>query len=167
MRKRYYKIIDGVKIYYHGFIQKDGKRTYTWCETLILADGWIKEAEPDALEVAKRNKTGELLGFDSSKEVNAFVINGTEKWLAPLERANYLLTLDAAKESGIETIEFEGATIPVDTAIKAVKDISIYAMKCVAVTGKHKANINALTSVEAVKAYDFRVGYPEKVIINL
>lgn len=38
--KRYYKDIDGTRIWYKGVIVKVNKQIFTWDESLILADGW-------------------------------------------------------------------------------------------------------------------------------
>lgn len=42
MHKRYYKDLEGRRIWYNGCITKDGKNIYTWDEELILADGWTE-----------------------------------------------------------------------------------------------------------------------------
>ncbi|MBQ0054162.1 MAG: hypothetical protein KBS89_06890, partial [Bacteroidales bacterium] len=156
------------KTYYKGFIQKEGKRTYTWREELILADGWTKEEqpEPNPLEIAKANKLIELAVYDHSSEVNSFLIGDTPKWFTPEERANYLLTLQAAKDKGADMIEYEGRLISTEMAIKTLKDICVYAMECVAVTARHRAKINSFTNVGQVETYNFRTGYPEKVVFE-
>ena len=77
------------------------------------------------------------------------------------------MTLDAAKEMGMQTIPFMGYTIPVDDAIHILKAVSVYAMQCVGVTDAHRDTINTLDSIEAVDAYDFEVGYPEKLVFKV
>lgn len=42
MHNRYYKDIDGHRLWYNGVITRNGKNVYTWDEELILADGWTK-----------------------------------------------------------------------------------------------------------------------------
>lgn len=84
-------------------------------------------------------------------------------WLSPEERANYLLTIEATQEAGIESVPFAGVTLPVAMALAALKAIDLYAYQCVVTRDTHKASINALTSIEAVDEYDFTVGYPKKL----
>jgi hypothetical protein len=42
--------------------------------------------------------------------------------------------------------------------------VEVYASDALNVTEQHKAAINSLSSIEEVEAYDFTVGYPEKLI---
>lgn len=115
------------------------------------------------LEDAKTEKLAALKAYDASTAVNSFSIGGQSTWIAPDERANYQLTVVAAQEAGIESVPFKGVTLTTDQAIACLKAVDIYAMQCVIVTEAHAAAINALTSIEAVDAYDFKVGYPEKL----
>jgi hypothetical protein len=43
----------------------------------------------------------------------------------------------------------------------------MYAVTCTGVTATHKAAINSLDTVEEVEAYDFTVGYPEKLTFSV
>lgn len=146
--------------------QKDAKigeyNTYNayaeWCKAYAK-----RLLEGDTLASAKALKIAGLLAYDASTEVNSFLINGQSLWLSPERRANYLLTIEAAQEAGVETVPFEGINLPVATALAALKAINIYAMQCVAVTNAHEAAINALETIEAVDAYDYTIGYPKKL----
>lgn len=59
--------------------------------------------------------------------------------------------------------EWRNITIAEADAIKA----ELYALECYNVTASHKANIEQLTTIEEVEAYDYTIGYPEKLVINL
>ena len=118
---------------------------------------------PVSLDLVKAYKVLQLLVYDASTEVNGFSIGGQLMWLSPEERANYLLTIEAAQEAGIESVPFAGVTLPVAIALAALKAIDLYAYQCVVTRDTHKAAINALTSIEAVDEYDFKRGYPEKL----
>lgn len=122
---------------------------------------------PDPVEVARTEKLTELEQYDSSDNVNSFELNGVDMWILPADRTNYMITLEGAKRLGIQTISFLGASIPVDTAMDILDAVNVYAMQCVGVTDTHKVNINDLTTVEEIEAYDFTVGYPEKLVFNL
>jgi hypothetical protein len=45
--------------------------------------------------------------------------------------------------------------------------LEIYALDCFNKTAEHKKNIEELTSVKEVAEYDYTVGYPEKLTINV
>ena len=115
------------------------------------------------LEDAKTEKLAALKAYDASPAVNSFSLGGQSMWIAPDERANYILTLQGAKRLGVETVTFLGQQIPVDTALQMLDAVNLYAMQCVGVTESHAAAINALTSIEAVDEYDYTQGYPEKL----
>lgn len=115
------------------------------------------------LEDAKTEKLAALKAYDASPAINSFSLGGQSMWIAPDERANYILTIAAAQEAGIESIPFMGLSLTTDQAIAFLKAVNLYAMQCVIVRDEHAAAINALTSIEAVDAYDFKQGYPEKL----
>ena len=41
--------------------------------------------------------------------------------------------------------------------------LSVYASEALNVTEQHKAEVRALTSIEAVEEYDYKTEYPEKL----
>lgn len=135
------------------------------------ADGWqaILDGNPPepherTLEDAKREKLHALALYDASQAVNSFSIDGKQQpWIAPDERANFLNTIQGERRLGGTTVNFQGITLPLDTAENILDRINRYARQCWEQTEYHAAAINALTSIETVDAYDFTVGYPEKL----
>lgn len=121
------------------------------------------EPHERTLQEAKDEKIAALRAYDASSAVNAFSLDSQEMWIAPDERANYILTLQGAKRLGVETVTFLGQAIPVDNALAMLDAVNLYAMQCVGVTQAHEAAINALATIEAVDGYDYTVGYPEKL----
>lgn len=119
--------------------------------------------EGDSLDTMKGIKIAELGIYDASPAVNSFTIGNEVTWLSPASRSNYLLTIQAAQAAGVEVVIFEGIQLPVASALAALNAINVYAMQCVGVTEAHKAAINALDTIEAVEAYDYTTGYPEKL----
>ena len=77
-----------------------------------------------------------------------------------------MLTLEGAKRLGISEITFLGHNIPVDDALHILDAVNVYAMQCVGVTDAHRKAINELTTIEDIEAYDFTVGYPEKLVFG-
>lgn len=120
----------------------------------------------ELLEQARNQKLYELREYDSSPVVNSFNLFGEDMWIAPDERSNYMLTLEGAKRLGISEITFLGHNVPVDDVLHMLDAINVYAMQCVGVTDAHRKVINELTTIEDIEAYDFTVGYPEKLVFS-
>lgn len=120
----------------------------------------------ELLERARQDKLYQLMEYDSSPAVNSFNLFGEDMWIAPDERSNYMLTLEGAKRLGISEITFLGHNVPVDDALHMLDAINVYAMQCVGVTDAHRKAINELTTIEDIEAYDFTIGYPEKLVFG-
>ena len=127
------------------------------------------------LEDAKREKIYEIEQYDRSSLVNGFDIidgeNTMDAWLTPAERANYKNSIDAAELVGLTEVHpvFNNVqlTIPTATAKLALAQIQLYADRCFIVTETHKADVEALNSIEAVDNYDITAGYPEKLSFTI
>lgn len=127
--------------------------------------------ETDVLNITKQLKIAEVEAYDSSDAVNSFSIikdgQAITTWITPDKRADYALSIESAKKLQMTEVTpvFNGVpvTISVELADLALAQIQIYANRCYNVTETHKAVINALTSVEAVEAYDYTTGYPQKL----
>jgi hypothetical protein len=109
--------------------------------------------------------------YDASDAVNSFRVNvGNEAmaaWLTPDKRSDYKNSLDSAELLGMTEVHpvFNGTTltIPTQTAKMALAKIQIYANQCYGVTEQHKANVEALETIEEVEAYQYKSGYPERL----
>ena len=128
-----------------------------------VLSGISPEPHERTLDDAKKEKLAALKAYDASPAVNSFTLGGQSMWIAPDDRANYILTLQGAKRLGVETVSFLGQTIPVDNALAMLDAVNLYAMQCVGVTEAHRAAINAKRAISTVDSYDFTVGYPEKL----
>ena len=129
---------------------------------IAVLDGTPPQPTDRTLAIAKAEKIAALKAYDASPAVNSFSLGGQSMWIAPDDRANYILTLQGAKRLGVETVSFLGQDIPVDNALAMLDAVNLYAMQCVGVTAAHEAAINAKRSISTVDAYDFTTGYPEK-----
>ena len=120
----------------------------------------------ELLARAKANKIAELEAYDAS-EVNSFSVNGKDMWLDHDVRQQLRISLDALSQAGRETVTkwFDGVeyTFPTDTWFFMLGQVEVYAADALNVTEAHKAAILSLATVEDVAAYDFTVGYPEKL----
>lgn len=126
----------------------------------------------DPLVEAKNKVIGDIIHYDRSDNVNSFILNGAIKaWFSVQERLNYKQSVEAAKLLGEETLDFLVNGMPFSvTVVQAeymLAQIQRYADKCYMVTEQHKANVNALTTVEEVNAYDYMQGYPKMLKFEL
>ena len=175
--KLYEKIIDGkqhCKPANKIVIVKDGMQTFNPTEEMLLADGWkvhepvpYEPTEEEILNMEKEHKIEEILRHDSSREVNCFYIGGQEMWLDKATRVGLKLRFDAEMASGQinTTLWYEGIPFNLElaNAVQMLNAIELYASACYDNTQIHYANVEALNTIEECKAYDYRVGYPEKL----
>lgn len=125
----------------------------------------------DELEVAKKAKTQEITDYDSSTEVNLFYLNEIGIWLDKATRVGLMNSISIEKAAGKEEstlwLGLISITVPCDTAIQMLSALEIYALDCYNKTAKHKAAVEAMTTVAEVKAYNYKVGYPEKLHLTI
>ena len=111
--------------------------------------------------------TKELARYDASSNVNAFSVGGVWMWIPADKRAILRTSIDAYKALGQESVTkvWEGKeyTFPTDTWLLMINSVEVYASECFNTTERHRAAINAMTTVADVEAYDFTTGYPEKL----
>ena len=171
--KLYEKIINGkqhCKPANKIVIIKDGMQTINPTEEMILADGWTEYVAPiyePTIEECRQDKIREIMEFDSSPEVNIFYIEGQEMWLDKATRVGLNLRFETEQEDGetstvlwYDGVPFE---LELDAAIKMLHMIEKYASKCYDNTQTHIANVKAIEDMEALKNYDYRTGYPDKL----
>ena len=141
-------------------------------EEMVLEDGWVEFKAPELtseelLERAKKDKIREIEDYDSSSIVNEFSVQRYPIWLDKATRAGLKLRFEAELQSGIiETaLWYNGAQFPisVELGIQILLAVELYASACYDNTQKHMANVQALTTLEEVEAYDYTTGYPEKL----
>ena len=130
-----------------------------WCK--VYADRIINGY---TLETAKALKKAAVGQYDASADVRTFYVGEAPAWLSMNKRNNLRSSCESFRDAGIETVSFMGRTLPVDTALALLSQIECYAGQTTVVTEMHKAAIEALETIEAVEAYDYTLGYPEKLI---
>lgn len=153
-------------------IIKDGMQTINPTEEMVIADGWVefKAPEPTAEELlvrAKKDKIREIEDYDSSSRINEFYVQGASIWLDKATRAGLKLRFEAEKESGKTdtALWYNGIKYPllIETAIDMLLKVELYASECYDNTQRHIVAISALETVDDLAAYDYTVGYPEKL----
>lgn len=175
--KLYEKIIDGkqhCKPANKIVIVKDGMQTFNPTEEMLLEDCWkihepvpYEPTEEEILNREKEYKIEEIFRHDSSIEVNGFYIEGHEMWLDKATRVGLKLRFDAEIANGQTNtaLWYNGVQFPLElnSALHMLNAIELYASACYDNTQAHIANVKALEDVEAMKNYDYRTGYPEKL----
>lgn len=186
--KKYQKQIGGktvIKTRQEIVIRKDGRVTYNPTEEMVLADGWVEyvilEPKPIPEEVlikrAKSRKIDEINEYDSSKEVNICYIKTSldtiPYWANKTERSSLKSAIQDCIAMGRETYRLDLREVGVSVDINCEKLLSmlsaleVYAIDCYNKTTDHIYAVNTLTTVEEIEAYDYRVGYPEKLTFTL
>ena len=179
--KRYYKLENGIKKWFSGVLKYDGRQIINPSEEQLLAAGYVEYVPPtpeepteeELLEEAKSRKLVELNDYDNSSAVNDCIIvyqgeeihywaNKTERNdlknavrdCIAMGRTEYRLDL---RDKGISI------TLPCELLLQMMAALEVYAIDCYNKTTDHEFAINALITLEEVEAYDFKVGYPEKL----
>lgn len=119
------------------------------------------------LDGVKSLKLREISAYDKSEAVNSFEFDGKRMWLDKATRVGLMNSVTIEKTSGKAdtTLWFGGEpyVIDIDKAIAMLSALEIYALACYNVTEQHKARVSELTDIEAVLAYDYTTGYPDKL----
>ena len=119
------------------------------------------------LATAKSQKLTEIEAYDTSSEVNGFVLNGKKVWLDKATRVGLMNSTNIAKGMGetVTTLWLGDVKLVVacDKAIGLLSALEMYALACFNVTAAHKKAVTELQTVEEVEAYDYTQGYPEQL----
>jgi len=141
----------------------------------LYADGWQEYIQPtpeppspeELLQIAKDGKIAEIDAYDNSEAVNQFYLGNSAMWLDKTRRVSLSYTVAAMEAAGEETITIwngtEKFTLPVATVKAMLGKLETYASECYNQTAQHKANVEALTTVEDVASYGYTTDYPEKI----
>lgn len=123
------------------------------------------------LKQAKVDKIAEITAYDTSDNVNGFVLNGLLVWLDKATRVGLMNSTTIAKAAGQETttLWLGGLKLVVDCdkAIQLLSALEMYALECFNVTASHKAAVNELKSIGEVEAYDYKAGYPKMLEMSV
>ena len=158
-----------------GEIKEVEFQTFNPTDEMLFADGWElyvlpetpEKTEEEILNEEKNFLIEDILRHDSSIEVNGFYIDDQELWLDKATRVGLKLRFDAEIASGQTntTLWYEGVPFNLElaNAVQMLNAIELYASACYDNTQAHIANIKAIEDIEALKVYDYRSGYPEKL----
>lgn len=179
--KRYYKEENGTKIWFSGVLKYDGRQIINPSEEQLLAAGYVEYVPPtpeepteeELLADAKSRKLEELNDYDNSSAVNDCIIvyQGEEihYWANKTERNDLKNAVRDCVAMGRETYRLDlrdkgiSITLPCELLLQMMAALEVYAIDCYNKTTDHNYAIKALETLEEVEAYDFKVGYPEKL----
>ena len=123
------------------------------------------------LEEAKAEKIAEITAYDTSDKVNGFMLNGLLVWLDKATRVGLMNSTNIAKAAGQQTttLWLGGAKLVVDCdkAIQLLSALEMYALECFNVTASHKKAVSEMTTIEDVKVYDYKTGYPKMLEMSV
>ena len=136
----------------------------------LVSEEWQERCKA-TLEKAKKEKLEAILAYDTSSDVNGFMLNGNKVWLDKGTRVGLMNSIQITRDMGQDTttLWFDGYKLEVrcDMAIMLLSSLEMYALECFNVTAAHKKAVSELTTIEEVEAYDYKTGYPKQLDINL
>lgn len=139
-------------------------------DAVWLDTGGAKD-EASLVRAAKAKLLEDIDAWDKGGEVNAFVVNGEDAWLDKGTRVGLMNSATIAKGAGQTEVPLwlndKSFSVKPDTLTSMLSNVEIYAMMCYNKTAEHKAAVESLESVEDICGYDYKEGYPEKLVINL
>ena len=132
---------------------------------------WKQKWAEKALVLAKKAKIAEIAAYDKSPAVNAFYLNGEQHWLDFNLRdrvfdGNERIAYKGREETSL-WLDGKCFVMPIAAAQDLICTIEVYAKDCYNVTATHQAEVNKLTTIEEVEAYDYKTGYPEKLNLKV
>ena len=131
----------------------------------IIADKILNPE--DELKQAKNEKLIDIDNYDKSDEVNSFRYQGKIYWLPRETRVSVMNTANILKNSNVEYMDLWLDTTHVqlspDSVIQMLTQLEQYALGCYNKTAQHKLNVLNLSTVDEVKSYDYKSGYPKKL----
>lgn len=118
-------------------------------------------------EDIQKMKISEIQSFDKSIDVNSFILLGKSTWLDKSTRVGLFNSIHIEQEAGkTETVLWHDGVknvMLISDALAMLNAIELYALNCYNVTQEHIAAVNALSTVEEVKHYNYKVNYPVKL----
>ena len=136
----------------------------------LVSEEWRERCKA-TLEKAKKEKLAAILDYDTSSDVNGFMLNGNKVWLDKETRVGLMNSTTIAKSVGQKTTTLwlgsMKLVVDCDKAIQLLSALEMYALDCFNVTASHKQAVSELTTIEEVEAYDYKVGYPKMLEMSI
>ena len=124
-----------------------------------VLSGIQPEPHERTLADAKLEKIAALHAYAEADK--KFYIGNKAMWVGPDKRANLKNAVEALSAQGVESVQYEGVTLPVSTALQMISAVEAYAALHSMNEARHKDAINAKRAINTVDAYEFTGGFPE------
>lgn len=183
--KRYYKEDEnGNKLWLGNILTFNGKQIINPRKEDILSAGYIEYVAPNVtysedqkLERIKNGVIKQIEFYDSSTNVNSCIINYKGAticyWADKYTRNSLKQSVTDYINNGYSEYRLDirdaniSIIIPCKTLLQMLSSLEVYAIQCYNKTTDHIYNVNALTSIDEVTNYNFKSGYPEKLIFTI
>ena len=107
----------------------------------LVSEEWRERCKA-TLEKAKKEKLAAILAYDTSSDVNGFMLNGNKVWLDKETRVGLMNSTTIAKSVGQKTTTLwlgsMKLVVDCDKAIQLLSALEMYALECFNVTASHK-----------------------------
>lgn len=103
--------------------------------------------------------------YDSSVDVNSFLIEGSPFWLDKATRVGLMHLANCSSDDLELVLGDKILTFPVDFAKAFLAKLEVYAGQCYLQTQKHLIAVKELTNIEDIINYDYTTGYPDKITL--
>lgn len=103
--------------------------------------------------------------YDSSVDVNSFLIEGSPFWLDKATRVGLMHLANCSSDDLQLVLGDKVLTFPVDFAKAFLAKLEVYAGQCYLQTQKHLIAVKELTNIEDIINYDYTAGYPDKITL--
>ena len=158
---------------YRAVLKADIATNKVWYELEAIPSVIVEPTSEELLAQAKNQKVNELIAFDSSEDVNDCVIvyqgHTLHYWASKDERNDLKNAVRDCISVGRDEYRLDlrdkGISIPLkcEVLLQMLAALEVYAIDCYNKTTDHEYAIRALTTLEEVESYNFKVGYPEKL----
>lgn len=125
----------------------------------------------EPLEYMRNAMLSYIEKYDISSSVNEFELNGMQAWFDKATRVGLMNSINVTQRAGDQKIELwlgnYKLELDCNKAIELLSKIEMYAMNCFNVTALHKKQVSEFSNIEDFLNYDYKSGYPDKLIINI
>lgn len=105
--------------------------------------------------------------YDKSPEINSFIYNNNSYWFDKNTRVGLMNLANCSGESMEIVLGDDIVKISTEKFKKFLQQLEVYAAKCFVNTQKHLNEHKKLNTIEELVDYDYKSGYPEKIILDL
>lgn len=130
-------------------------------ETLLELKS-LKNQTPRYLQILE----AKIKDYDSSLEVNSFLIENKPFWLDKATRVGLMHLANCSTDDIQLVLGDQVLTLPVDVVKNFLSKLEVYAGKCYLQTQKHLLALKNLKTIEDIINYDYTKGYPDKIVFE-